>query len=107
MEWLDVVVLEVDLDEGLPVVVAFLDFDPVEHMVREVERIRRECCEVAMDVALTVEQEAMPVGERRPAQMQAWVVGEMRRAEELALQGRRSSGGSGTRCASRCRDPAA
>ena len=69
MERLDVVVLEVDLDEGLPVVVAFVDFDPVEHVVREVERCSGEPGEVATDVALAVEQEAVPVRQRRAAQM--------------------------------------
>ncbi len=37
MEGADVVVLEVDLDEGLPVVVALVQLDAVERVAAEVE----------------------------------------------------------------------
>jgi hypothetical protein len=86
MERLDVVVLQIDLDEALPVVVALVDFDPVEDVVLEVEVARRNVGEVAPDVALAVEQQPAPVGERRPAQIEARVVGEVRRAQQLSLQ---------------------
>ena len=105
MERLDVVVLEVDLDEGLPVVVALVDLDAVEHVAREVEVAHAERREVARDVARAVEQQAVPVLQRRAAEVEARLVGEVRRAEQLALAGRRSSGGSGRRCSARCRGP--
>ena len=47
MERDDVVVLEVDLDERLPVVVALVDLDAVEHVAREVEVAHAEPREVA------------------------------------------------------------
>jgi hypothetical protein len=37
VEGADVVVLQIDLDEGLPVVVALVQFDAVEHVAGEVE----------------------------------------------------------------------
>ncbi len=82
----DVVVLEVDLDEGLPVVVALVDLDAVQHVVGEVEVAHAEAREVRADVALAVEQQSVPVLQRALAEVEARLVGEMRRPEELALE---------------------
>ena len=52
MERADVVVLEVDLDEGLPVVVALVQLDAVEHIAGEVEvGARAHAGQVGGDVA--------------------------------------------------------
>jgi hypothetical protein len=80
MERDDMVVLEIDLDEGLPVVLALVDLDPVEHVVRKVEIADAEPRQVRAHVAGPVEQEAVPVLDRRPAEVQARFVGEVRRA---------------------------
>ena len=40
MERLDVVILEVDLDEGFPVVIAMMDLDVVEHIAIEIQIAR-------------------------------------------------------------------
>ena len=55
MERADVVVLEVDLDEGLPVVVALVQHDAVEHVAGEVEvGARAEPRQLGGDVAAVV-----------------------------------------------------
>ena len=82
----DVVVLEVDLDEGLPVVVALVHLDPVEDVAREVELARGQRAEVRGDVARAVEQQAVPALELGAREVGARLVGEVRRAEELALE---------------------
>lgn len=88
MERRDVVVLQIDLDEGLPVVVALVYFDVIEHEARKVEMLpRAEPRKIARDVApLRFEQQALPVLQRRGAEIQAGVVREMRCAEKLAVQ---------------------
>jgi hypothetical protein len=88
MEGLDVVILQVDLDEGLPVVVALVHFDVVEHVAREVEVLRdRHLAQLVHDVvAVLLEQQAVPVLQRRLRQVQAGRVREMRRADQFALQ---------------------
>ena len=98
MERSDVVVLEVDLDEGSSVVVALVDMDAVEHEAFEVEgRPRSERVEFGRDVgAAGLEIEAVPALQRVVAQVQARVVGEVRRAEQATV-GRRSSGAAGGR----------
>ena len=66
MEGLDVVVLEIDLDERLPVVVALVDLDAVEHVAREVEvAATPSAAQIGRDVARAVEQQAVPVLQRR------------------------------------------
>ena len=87
MERHDVVVLEVDLDEGLPVVIALVDLDAIEHVAGEIEVAR------ALSSARSRRDVARPSNSRpfqlcsgvRP-QVEARLVGEMRRAEQLALQ---------------------
>src|SRR6266852_6176780 len=64
MEGRDVIVLEVHLDEGLPVEWVFDDFDLVEHVAFEVELARdTELREVLRDVALAGEEHAVPLRE--------------------------------------------
>ena len=87
MERADVVVLEVDLDEGLPVVVALVQLDAVEHVAGEVER--RCDAEPARSRATS-----RGPSNSRPFQFCSGVrarfrhglSGEVRRAEQLALQ---------------------
>ena len=88
MEGPDVVVFQVDLDEGLPVVLALVDVDAVEHVTAEVEaRARREAGEIGADVAVAgVEEQAVPALQRLVAQAQAGIVGEVRRPEQAAVQ---------------------
>ena len=64
MERADVIVLEVDFDEGFPVVIAIVDLDPVQHVARKIEVMNAERREILPHVALAVEQEAVPVGKR-------------------------------------------
>ncbi len=88
MERRDVVVLQIDLDEGLPVVVALMNFDVIEHEVREVEMLLgAKPRQIARDIApLRFEQQPLPVLQRCSAEIQAGVVREMRGTEELAVQ---------------------
>jgi hypothetical protein len=84
----DVVVLEVDLDEGLPVVVALVHLDLVEHVAREVQqRARPHRAEIGRDVApVVLEHQAVPGPHRVVVQVQAGVLLEVRRAHQLAVQ---------------------
>src|SRR5205814_5044499 len=83
----DVVVLEVDLDEGFPVVIALLDFDPVEHVAGEIEVAGdTDSREIARDIARPVEQEAVPVREGRAVELDAGLLFEVRRAKQLPLE---------------------
>src|SRR6202012_3234754 len=86
MERRDVIVLQIDLDKGLPVVVALVHFDVIEHEARKVEMLLgAEPRQIARDIApLRFEQQALPVLQRRGAEIQARVVRKMRRAEKLA-----------------------
>ena len=88
MERADVVVLEVDLDEGLPVVVALVQLHLVEHVAVEVQvGLRAEVREIDGDVAAVVlEHHAIPATRLVAVEVQAGVVGKVRRAHELALQ---------------------
>lgn len=90
MERADVVVLQVDLDEGLPVVVALVQLDAVERVAREVEvgaraefgHVGRHVAPCAIGTAL--EQQAVPLGERVVVQVEAGVLLEVRRADQRA-----------------------
>ena len=62
VERCDVVVLQVDLDEGLPVVIALVDFYVVEHVVTEIELgAGEQRCHVVRRVAWAFEQQAVAV----------------------------------------------
>ncbi len=84
VERLHVVVLEIDLDERLPVVVALVQVDAVQQIAREIQVAERESREIARDVARAVEQEAVPVADRRAAELRARLVLEVGCAEQLA-----------------------
>lgn len=88
MERRDVVILEIDLDEGLPVVVALVHFDVIKHEAREVEMTcGTEPDEVCRDIAaFRLEKQALPVLQRRFAEIQARLVREMRCAEQLTVE---------------------
>jgi hypothetical protein len=88
VERLDVVILQVDLDEGLPVVVAVVHFHVVQHVAREIQVARdgQGFQLVHHVVAVLLEQQAVPVFQPGLRQVQARGVREVRRANQLALQ---------------------
>src|SRR5262249_40884764 len=76
------VVLEIDLDEALPVVVAVVDFDAIEHMAAEVEfACDGQRGEIGGDVTLAFEQHAIPRLQWRAAQIEAGLRVEVRRTQ--------------------------
>lgn len=88
MKRLDVVVLEIHLDETLPVVVALVHFDVVEHVTGKIEFLRdREVFHDGGDVdAIAFEQQPVPVLQGRLRQVQARGFAEMRRADQRTLE---------------------
>src|SRR5437868_6164202 len=90
MERADVVVLEVDLDEGLPVVVALVQLDAVEGIAVEIEvEAGTDPSEVGGDIAsaavgVLLEQEPVPLVQRVVVQVEAGVLLEVRRADQRA-----------------------
>ena len=79
--------LEVDLEEGLPVELAFVDHDAVEDVAGEVVVVReREVGEVGGDVALAGEQQAVPRLRFGARQRHVGRRGELGRAEEPAVE---------------------
>ncbi|MNS92833.1 hypothetical protein D3C72_1269790 [compost metagenome] len=88
VEWLDVIILEVDLDKGLPVVVALVDFHVVEHIAGKIEVFRDGQIFQFFHHVVTVllEQQAIPALQRRFRQVQARCLGEMRRADQFTLE---------------------
>ena len=90
MKGRDVIVLQVDLDEGLPVVVALVQLDAVEGVPREVEVGQgAERNEVGGDMAAgrllrCFEQHPVPALQRVGGERAARVVGEVRCTDELA-----------------------
>jgi hypothetical protein len=86
MEWNDVVELQVDLDKGLPVLLALGDRHPVEDVPGHVELpVDTPAGQVPRDIAPSGEQQAIPVRKRRLEQVAAGVVGEMRRTKKRTL----------------------
>ena len=86
MEGADVVVLQVDLDEGLPVVVAVVHFHPVQGVAGEVQRLARaHLGQIGGDVAAVVfKQQTVPRPQRVVVEVQAGVLGKVRRAQQLS-----------------------
>ena len=88
MERPDVVVLQIDLDKGLPVVVALVEVTALKHITAEVQlgcaaklgQVGNDCSSVAL------EQQALPVLQRVVAQVQAGVLLKMRCANQRAMQ---------------------
>jgi len=83
----DVVILEVDLDEGLPVVVALVHMHLVEHIAGEVQvGLGSHLAQFRRDVAAVVlEHHAVPGAGVVAVQVQAGVVVEQRCAQQLTL----------------------
>jgi len=81
-----VVVLEVHLDEGFPVVVALVQLHMPKHHALEVELADLlEASQVGADVApVVLEQQAVPLAQRVALQVQAGVVRKVRCAQQLA-----------------------
>ena len=88
VERLDVVILEVDFDEGLPVIVALVDFHVVEHIAGKIEVFRDGQIFQFFHhvVAILLEQQAIPALQRRFRQVQARRLGEVRRADQFTLE---------------------
>ncbi|MPM73361.1 hypothetical protein SDC9_120341 [bioreactor metagenome] len=85
VERADVVVLQIDLDEGLPVVVAGMDFHMIEHVVGEVELGPREQRpQVAQRIALAFEQQTVAALQGKALQIHAGRARKVRRAQQLA-----------------------
>ncbi len=89
VEGADVVVLQVDLDEGLPVVVALVQFDVIEHVAVERQVLGGgHAGQVGGDVAaVVIEQQTVPLAQRVVAEVQAGVALEVRCAQQLAAAG--------------------
>ena len=65
MERLDVVILQINFDEGFPVQVILFDFNLVENVVAEVDVLSEpQIRQIVRDVALAVEQHTAPVLQR-------------------------------------------
>ena len=84
------VVFQIDLDEGLPVVVALVQLDPVERVAAEVEvGPRPQASQVgrhvaAAAVAVLLEEQAVPLFQRVIVQVEAGVLREVRGADQFA-----------------------
>ena len=89
VEGADVVVLQIHLDEGFPVVVAVVHLHPVQRITAEVQRLARaHVGQVGGDVAAVVfKQQAVPGTQRVVFEVQARVLGKVRRAQQLAAGG--------------------
>ena len=80
----DVVILKIDLDEGLPVVVALVHLDMVELVAGEIELIGHvHAGQVGIRRARPLEEQAVPVFELRLVQVQARILRKMRGADQL------------------------
>jgi len=87
MERHDVVVLEINLDEGFSVAGVFLDLHAVEHEAGEIQiGADAQAREVARHVSFAAKQQAVPVLQRSGAQIEAGVAGKMRCAEQPAVE---------------------
>jgi hypothetical protein len=84
VERANVVVLQIDLDEGLPVVVALVQLHLVQHKARKIQlSARPHTGQIGLDVAAVVfKQQTVPFFERVVVQVQARVVREVRRAQQ-------------------------
>ena len=85
MEGHDVIVLEVDLDKGFPVVIAFVDFHAVEHVAGKVQvRALAQRAQFLGDSALACEQQPVPVLQWGLGQIEAGIVRKVGRAQQFA-----------------------
>ena len=86
VEGADVVILQVDLDKGFPVVVAVVHFHVVQHIAAEIEfstraQSRHIGCHIT---ALAFKQQTIPFLQRVVVEIQAGVGGKVRCAYQLA-----------------------
>ena len=83
----DVVVLEIDLNKGFPVVIADMHFDMVEGIAGEIELAAwPHACQVSQHIAAVgFKQQTIPFLKRVVLQVQARVLLEMRCAQQLAF----------------------
>ncbi len=79
------VVLEIDLDEGLPVVVALVQFDVIELVAGEIELARHlHAAQIGIGGARPLEQQTLPVFQLFLVQVEAGIGREMRRADQFS-----------------------
>ncbi len=88
MERFDVVILQVDFDEGFPVVVALMHFDMVQHVTGKIEipgdaKLVHDLADID---AVLFEQQTVPVLQRRLRQIQARCFAKVRRTKQFAFQ---------------------
>ena len=97
MERAHVVVLQVNLDEGFPVVVAFMQFDVVQHVAGEIQVGQRaHASQVGRHIAAglslgfpaRLEQQSIPFLQSVVVQVQARILGEMGCADQGSGLGR-------------------
>ena len=86
VEGADVVVLQIDLDKGLPVVVALVHLDMVEHKAVELELLAQlHAGQICLNVpAIVFKQQAIPFAQLVVVEVQARVVAEVRCAQQFA-----------------------
>ena len=81
----DVIVLKVDLDEGLPVVIALMDFDVVQNVIRKVElRPCEQVPEIPSGVPGAVKQQTVTVLQFEPLKIETGLVVKLWGAEKLS-----------------------
>ncbi len=81
------IVLEIHLDEGLPVVVALVQFDMIELVAFKTEFARDlHAREVCVGRARPLEQQALPVLQFLLGKIEAGIGRKMRRADKLAAR---------------------
>ena len=88
MKWLNVIILEIDFDEGFPVVVALMDFDVVEHIAGKIKvfgdgQIFQHFADID---AIVFKQQAVPAIQFGLRQIQARRFAEMRRTDQFTLE---------------------
>ena len=86
MERHDVVVLQIHLDEGLPVERVFVHLHAVQHVAGKIDVLHHaDFGQIFRDIALAGEQQAVPVLQRRFVQMQTGILRKVRRAQQFAV----------------------
>jgi len=87
MEGAHVVVLQIDLDEGLPVVVALVQLDAVERVALKAQVLARpHLGQIGGNVpAVVFKEQAVPFAQLVVVEVQAGVVRKVRRTQQFAL----------------------
>src|SRR6476661_10070353 len=87
MKWHDMVVLEVTLDECFPVACIFVDLHPVKHVAREIKFcLTGELRKIPGDVTPAVKQQSVPRLEFCAREVETWITGKMRCAQQLPVK---------------------